>query len=150
MAMNNMENDGRVVKPTYQKWINRVDILKKIELCARVDSIAPTNAITTAKLVKSLKDFTILPDHIEARWIDLKGDFENYKDTVVPPLVNEDEKLKTYVEWQIETLNRVKALINRISKDVDMALLHMILLRLINSVVFYERGQLGHYKIHPL
>ena len=87
LAVNNIQSDSRVVKPTYQKWISRIDKLKTIELCARVDPNALVNAMPIAKLVRSLRDFTILPKHIEARWLELKGDFENHKDIVVPPLL---------------------------------------------------------------
>ena len=58
--MNNMGNDSKVVKPTYHKWIITMDKLKKIELYAKLDPNVPTNAIPTAKLVRSLRDFTIL------------------------------------------------------------------------------------------
>ena len=67
-----------------------MDKLKTIKLCARVDPNAPINAMPTTKLVRSLRDFTIFPEHIEARWLELKGDFENHKDIVVPPLLKED------------------------------------------------------------
>ena len=87
LAVNNVHNDRRVVKPTYQKWISRMDKMKSIELCARVDPTALVNAIPTARLVRSLRDFTIFPEHIEARWFELKGDFEGHKDIVVPPLL---------------------------------------------------------------
>ena len=87
LAVNNVHNDSRVVKPTYQKWISRMDKLKSIELCARVDPTAPVNAIATAKLVRSLRDFTIFLEQIEARLFELKGDFEGHKDIVVPPIL---------------------------------------------------------------
>ena len=68
----------------YQKWIRRIDKLKTIELCARVDPSAPVNAMPTTKLVRSLRDLTILPEHNEARWLELKGYFENREDIMVP------------------------------------------------------------------
>ena len=55
-----------------------------------MDPNALENAIPTTRLVKSARDFTIFPKHIEARWIELKGDFKNFKDTVVPPLLKDD------------------------------------------------------------
>ena len=64
-----------------------MDKLKSIEWCARVDPIALVNAIPTARVVRSLRDFTIFSKHIEARWFELKGDFEGHKDIVVPPLL---------------------------------------------------------------
>ena len=39
----------------YQKWINMIDKLKTIELCARVDPSAPIDAMTTTQLVRSLR-----------------------------------------------------------------------------------------------
>ena len=59
-----------------------------------MDPSALVNAMPTAKLVRSLREFTILPDHIEARWLELKGDFENHKDIVVPPLLKDDQSIK--------------------------------------------------------
>ena len=94
LAVNNIQSDSRVVKPMYQKWINRIDKLKTIEFCAKVDPSAPINAMPTAKLVRSLRYFTIFPEHIEARWLELKGDFENHKDIVVPPMLKEDQSIK--------------------------------------------------------
>ena len=32
LEIKNMENDRKVVKPTYQKWVNRVDKMKQVEL----------------------------------------------------------------------------------------------------------------------
>ena len=90
LAVNNIQSDSRVVNPIYQKWISTIEKLKTIELCSRVDPSAPINAMPTAKLVRSLRDFTILLEHIEARWLELKGDFKNHKDIVVPPLLKED------------------------------------------------------------
>ena len=55
-----------------------------------MDPTTLVNAIPTTRLVISLRDFTIFPEHIEARWIELKGDFENFKDTMVPPLYKDD------------------------------------------------------------
>ena len=80
----------------YQKWISRIDKLKTIELCARVDPNAQVNAMSTAKLERSLREFTIFPEHIEARWLELKGDFENHKDIVVPPLLKNDQSINEY------------------------------------------------------
>ena len=40
LAINNVQSDSKVVMPTYQKWISRIDKLKSIELCARVDPTA--------------------------------------------------------------------------------------------------------------
>ena len=94
LVVNNIHSDSRVVKPMYQKWISRIDKLKTIELCARVDPNALVNAMPTAKLVRSLRDFTILLEHIEARWLELKGDFESHKDIVVPPLLKEDQSIR--------------------------------------------------------
>ena len=107
----------------YQKWINRIAKLKTIELCARVDPSAPMNAMPTAKLVGSLRDFTIFPEHIETRWLELKGDFENHKDIVVPPLLKDDQSIKEYVEKRNETITQVNSLIHDISQDVNMSLL---------------------------
>ena len=67
-----------------------MDKLKKIEFCAKVDPNASINAIAIAKLVNSLMDFIILPEHIEPRWIELKGDFEKFKDTMLLPLLKDD------------------------------------------------------------
>ena len=74
----------------YQKWINRIDKLKTIELCAIVDPSAPANTIPIAKFVRSLRDLIIFSKHIEARWLELKGDSKNHKDIVVPPFLKED------------------------------------------------------------
>lgn len=111
-----MRRDGEVVKPTYQKWISQEDKLKQTELCARVDPNAPHNAISNTKLVKSLKDFQIFPDDIEAKWIQLRGNFETFVDSIVPLLINDKGNPKAYQEWRNETLERVNILINRVSK----------------------------------
>ena len=74
-----------------------MDKLKQIEIFVRVDPNALASAIPTTTLVKSLKDFTILLEHVEARWIELKGDFENFKDTLVPPLLKNDNSIKGYI-----------------------------------------------------
>ena len=112
--------------------------MKTGELCARMDPNAPVNAIPTTKLVRSLRDFTILLEHIEARWLELKGDFENHKDIVVPPLLKEDQSIKEYVEWRNETITWVNSLIHSISQDVDKSLLQKILLQLVESDNFYD------------
>ena len=58
-----------------------------------MDPNALASAIPIAKLVRSLRDYTILLEHVEARWIELKGDFENFKDIVVPPLLKDDQSI---------------------------------------------------------
>ena len=40
-----------------------------------MDPDALVNAMPTTKLVRSLRDFIVLLKHIEARWLELKGDF---------------------------------------------------------------------------
>ena len=138
LAVNNILSDSRVIKPTYQKWINRIDKLKTIELCARVDPNALMNAMPTTKLVRSLRDFIIFLVQIEARWLELKGDFENHKDIVVPPLLKNDQSIKEYVEWRNETITQVSSLINSISQDVNMYLLQKSLLQLVESNNVYD------------
>ena len=115
----------------YQKWINMIDKLKTIELCAKVDPSAPINLVPTTKLVMSLMDFIVFLEHIEARWLKLKGDFENHKNIVVPPLLKEDQSIKEYVEWRNETVTRVNSLIHNIYQDVDMSLLQKIMSQLV-------------------
>ena len=77
LAISKMEDDRMLVKPTYQKWINRVQKMK-VELCARKDPNASQNAMPTTKIVKSLKNFSNLPDHIENRLMELKDAIESY------------------------------------------------------------------------
>lgn len=74
-------------------------------------------------MVNLLKDFQIFPDDIEAEWIELRGDFETFVDSIVPPLINNKGFLKAYQEWRPETLERVDILINRVSNEMDMQLL---------------------------
>ena len=78
LAVSNMENDKNVVNPTYQKWFSRMDQLKKIGLCARVDPNSPSSTIPTTKLFKSLTYFSIFLEHVEDKWIELKGELENF------------------------------------------------------------------------
>lgn len=137
-----MQKDGEVVKPTYQKWITWVDKLKKIELCARVNPNVPPNAIPTTRLVKSLKDFQILPDDMEAKWTELKGNFETFANFIVPLLLHIiggiTGSVKAYQEWSDETLDRVNLLMKRVLQENNMQLLQRTLNRLVNSDIFYD------------
>ena len=115
-----------------------MDKLKSIELCARVDPNALVNAIPTAKLVWSMRDFTILLEHIEAWWFELKGDFEDNKDIVVLPLLKDDQSIKEYTKWRDDTVAHVNVLIQNISQEVNMSLLQGILLQLVELDNFYD------------
>ena len=89
-----------------------------------MDPIAPPDALPTARLVRSLKDFQIFSDDMEAKWTELKGNFETFADSVVPPLLHTIGgiigSVKAYQLWSDETLERVNLLIKRVSKENNM------------------------------
>lgn len=45
LAIIKMEDDRKLVKPTYQKWVSIIEKMKQIELCVRVNPNAPLDTM---------------------------------------------------------------------------------------------------------
>jgi hypothetical protein len=79
---------------------------------------------------------------MEAKWTELKGNFETFADSVVPPLLHSTGgitgSVMAYQLWRDETLERVKLLIKRVSEENNMQLLRRTLNRLVNCDIFYD------------
>ena len=89
--------------------------MKYVELCAKIDPNASYNSMPTAKLVKSLKKFSIFPEHIESWLIELKNELETYQDTLVPTLLDCNKNIKEFTEWKKKTITRVNDIIKAIT-----------------------------------
>ena len=63
--------------------------MKQID-SVKVDPNSPPNAMPTSKIVYSLKKLLSLSDYIENK-MELKDSLENFKDTLVPPILKEDK-----------------------------------------------------------
>lgn len=70
--------------------------IRQIELCERVDPNPPPNSMATVRIVKSLKKNSVLPDVIENKMVELKDQMEEFKDTLVPPILNAEKFIKDF------------------------------------------------------
>lgn len=122
LAINKMEDDRTLVKPTYQKWIAQVQKMKKVELFARIYPNASLNAMPTAKIVKYLNNFSIFPEHIVNRLMELKDSIESYQDTLVPPFLEMKKNVKEFTTWKLEAITEVGNMVKIMEKDMIMTL----------------------------
>lgn len=104
LAISKLDKDKEVVKPTYENWVQRIDKMKTIKLTCKFDHKRSALIPPTARMVKSLINFPILPEHIGARMIELQRGFDTLKETLLPSILDEDKKIKTYQIWHDEAL----------------------------------------------
>ena len=94
--------------------------------------------MATVKIVKSLRNFSILLDYIESKMVELKDLIEGFQDTLVPPILDKDKNIKEFAAWRTEAITTVTDMVKKIVENMDMTLFQECVSKLVNSEIFYE------------